>query len=206
MANQFSSKNTFKFVNTLYKKAKDKAYRDMLKRHQVKSKQEFVRLSVGDMLKSTQYWMVGYSDKSARIKRANELWKAGIECHAVRHFSTRELKITSFKKLTLKTGLLALLKEMFVYGRNFDWAEIVKGVNYVKVKSAWENYNTVHPGWTRFKTLNAYAGNYYTSYRSWLHKIGAIQPTGRKGLWKLTQFGHDMAEELMAWYDKKNLK
>lgn len=208
MANQFSSKNTFKFVNALYKKAKVKAYRDMLEAHQVSSKREFIHRAVDDTLPSTRYWMAGYSDKVSRVKRANELWQCGIECHAVRHFSSKEIKLSSFKRLNQKSGLLTLLREMSIYGRNFDWAEIVKRVDFNKVITAytgWCQYHA-HDKKVRFKTLNSYAANYYNSYRAWLNRIGAIKQTGRNGLWKLTQFGHDMAEELMAWYDKKNLK
>lgn len=208
MTNQFSSKNTFKFVNALYKKANAKAYRDMLEQHQVGSKYEFVHRAVDDTLPSTRYWMAGHADKSSRVKRANELWKCGIECHTHRYFSSNEIKLSSFKRLNEKSGLLALLKEMYIYNRNFDWAEIVKGVDFNKVISAYTEWCQYHARdkKVRFKTLNSYAANYYNSYRAWLHKIGAIKQTGRKGLWKLTQFGHDMAEELMKWHDKKNLK
>lgn len=208
MANQFSSKNTFKFVNTLYKKANAKAYRDMLEQFQIQSKYEFVHRAVDDTLPSVRYWMIGYVTEAAKIERANELWKFGIENHAHRHFSSKEIKLASFKRLNEKSGLLALLKEMYVYRRNFEWAEIVKGVDFNKVIAAyteWCQYHA-HDKKVRFKTLNSYANNYYNSYRAWLNSIGAIKQTDRKGFWKLTQFGHDMAEELMDWYDKKNLK
>jgi len=206
MANQFSSKNTFKFVDALYKKAKVKAYRDMLERHQVASKHEFIRRAVDYTLKSTSYWMAGYSDTASRIKRANELWKCGIECHAVRHFSTKELKITSFKKLDINSGLLALLKVIYYRNRKFYWSDLILDTKYKNVEAAYENYQSTHSGWTRYKHIGAYANNYYGSYRSWLHKIGAIRPTERKGLWEMTQFGKDMALELLEYYADRSSK
>ena len=208
MENQFTSKNTFKFVNTLYKKARKKAYRQVLARYNVPSKYEFIRLTVGGHIESVQHIMADCTDSDAKIERANELWKSEIECCIAIQYSTKELKISTLKKLNKNSGLLALLTKMSTYGRNFDWAEIVTTLDFVKVVSAYREWCQchAHAKKIRFKTLKSYASNYYCSYRAWLHKIGAIKQVGRKGLWQLTQFGHDMAKELNDWYDKKNVK
>lgn len=200
MANQFSSKYTFKFVNALYKRAVSRARRevgtrrDYIEEHVYRSKDALHNASDNN-LAAMEQWAIG-------------MWRNEIESHASRYFSSKELKLSSFKRLNEKSGLLALLKEMYIYGRNFDWAEIVKMADFNKVISAYTDWCQQHARdkKVRFKTLNSYASNYYNSYRAWLHKIGAIQQTGRKGLWKLTQFGHDMAKELIDWYDKKSQK
>lgn len=201
MSNQFSSKHTFKFVNALYKKAKVKAYRDMLEAHQVSSKSEFIRRSVDGSLESTRYWLVGYADKSARIKQANELWKCGLELHASRHFSPKILKLSTFKKLNEHSGLLAILLTAREFPRDFTWAKLVLEVDSDKVVDAcvkWLKHSK-----PRIKRRNwcfaTYATNYYNSYRSWLNKIGAIKQTTR-GRWKVTDFGRQMTNELDTWY------
>lgn len=200
MSNQFSSKNTFKFVNTLYKKAKVKAYRDMLKAHQVSSKSEFIRRAVNDSLKSTRCWMAGYADKSARIKRANVLWKCGLELHATRHFSSKALKLSTFKKLDKQSGLLAVLKACKLLA-NFTWAQLVCNVDCDKVRFAYEKWLKcrTHRNKRRNLCFETYAANYYNSYRSWLNKIGAIKQT-TCGRWKITDFGCQMTNELDAWH------
>lgn len=205
MANQFSSKNTFKFVNTLYKKARAKAYRDMLERFQVTSKQEFVRRAVDNTCKPIHYWMAGYFGKSARIKRAHELWKCSIELRTLRHFSSDTLKIKTFKQLDKNSGLLAILITASQYGRNFTWFELVTDVDYKQVWNAYNNWKyNVLPRYKN-KSFHHYANNYYTAYRAYLHKIGAIEQTS-KGHWQLTEFGKSMTEELLAWHDKHSKK
>lgn len=202
MSNQFSSKNTFKFVNALYKKAKVKAYRDMLEAHQVSSKSEFIRRSVDGSLESTRYWLAGYADKSARIKRANELWKCGLELHAIRHFSPKVLKFSTFRKLDKHSGLLAVLMTACEFPSDFTWSKLVLDVNYDKVFAAYLNWKK--HGKPRNKdrsySFTAYATNYYNSYRSWLNKIGAIKQT-KRGYWKVTKFGKNMTDELINWGD-----
>lgn len=104
MENQFTSKNTFKFVNTLYKKARKKAYRQVLARYNVPSKYEFIRLTVGGHIESVQHIMADCTDSDAKIERANELWKSEIECCIAIQYSTKELKISTLKKAQQEFG------------------------------------------------------------------------------------------------------
>lgn len=202
MSNQFSSKNTFKFVNELYKKAKVKAYRDMLEAHQVSSKSEFIRRSVDGSLESTRYWLAECADKSAKIKRANELWKCGLELYATRHFSPKVLKLSTFKKLNKKSGLLAVLNTANIYCENFLWGHLVIDTDFNKVKNAYENWKIYGMTKNKDKSFWQYANNYYNSYRSYLNKIGAIKQV-YKGYWQITDFGKKMTRELNDWYSKK---
>ena len=204
MANQFSSKNTFKFVNTLYKKAKKQAYYDMLKTHRVISKYDFIQRTVDDTLPSTHNWTIGYTDAASRTKRADELWKCGIECHALRYFSPKTLGISSFKKLSKTSGLLAILKAAVLYGRYFTWEEIVHRVCYAKVRAAYVNWVMFNGApYNKTMSFHTYKTNYYNSYRAYLNSIGAIRQTS-KGHWTVTDFGKQIEQELTDWYDKNH--
>lgn len=206
MSTHFSSKNVFKFVNTLYKKAKANAYRDMLKRHQVGSKHEFIRRSVDDTLDSTQYWMCCYSGKSARTKQAHALWRCEMESRVLHYFSPDTLKIKTFKKLNKKSGLLAILITASQYERSFTWSELVTDFDCKKVWHAYNIWKFYAMTKYKNKSFQSYSSNYYNSYRSWLHKIGAIKQTSSKGRWIMTDFGKNMTEELLAYTDKKSKK
>lgn len=195
MANIFSSMNTFKFVNALYKRA----YYRMLKQHNVSSKREFISRSVAGTLETTKNWMYGHTGANA-VVRANTLWECGIDLYGVRRYSSRTIKFSSFKKLNENSGLLAILITVCRFSADFTWAQLMSYVNYDKVFAAYLNWQK--HGKPRNKdrsySFTAYATNYYNSYRSWLNKIGAIKQT-KRGYWKVTKFGKNMTDELVNW-------